>query len=110
MGELRQPSTPFGVANATLEDTIIINKNRQESDYHMVTGPTKNILRQSSTNSNITDTQEPHPTRQETIIVLNIINSQTPSVRLHKQPRKGHEKTQNFLSFTRKTSLLSTAN
>ena len=34
MDELRQPSTPFGVANETLEDTIIINKNRQEADYH----------------------------------------------------------------------------
>ena len=26
--ELRQPSTPFGVANATLDDTILINENR----------------------------------------------------------------------------------
>ena len=29
----------------------------------MVTGPTKNILRQSSTNSNITDSQGPHADR-----------------------------------------------
>ena len=34
MYEPRQPSTPFGVANETLEDTIIINENRQEADYH----------------------------------------------------------------------------
>ena len=33
MYELRQPSTPFGVANKTLDDTIIINENRQEADY-----------------------------------------------------------------------------
>ena len=64
MYELRQPSTTFGVANETLEDTIKIKENRQETDYqimtrgvgladyHMVTGPTKNILRQSSNHSN----------------------------------------------------------
>ena len=38
MYELRQPSTHFGVANETLDDTIIINENRQEADYHMMTG------------------------------------------------------------------------
>ena len=56
MDELRQASTPFGVVNETLDDTIIINENRQEADYHMVTGPTKNILRQSSSKTNITKT------------------------------------------------------
>ena len=34
MDELRQPSTPFGVVNEILDDTIIINQNRQEADYH----------------------------------------------------------------------------
>ena len=34
MHELRQPSTPFGVANVTLDDTIVINENRQQADYH----------------------------------------------------------------------------
>ena len=34
MYELRQPSTPSGAANETLDDTIIINENRQETDYH----------------------------------------------------------------------------
>ena len=39
MYELRQPPTSFGVANETLDDTIIINENRQENaDYHMMTG------------------------------------------------------------------------
>ena len=38
MYELGQPSTSFGVANETLDDTIIINENRQENaDYHMMT-------------------------------------------------------------------------
>ena len=36
MHELRQPSTPFGVANTTLDDTIVINENRQDNtDYHI---------------------------------------------------------------------------
>ena len=60
MYELRQPSTPFGVANETLDDTIIINQIRQEADYHMVTGPSKNILRQSSNSSNTTNTVGPN--------------------------------------------------
>ena len=34
MHELRQPTTPFGLINETLNDTIIINENRQEADYH----------------------------------------------------------------------------
>ena len=61
MGELRQPYTPLGITEDTLDESIIINENRHEkADHHMVTGPTKNILRQSSTNSNITNTQGPH--------------------------------------------------
>ena len=34
MYELRQPSTPFGVVNETSDDTIVMNENRQEADYH----------------------------------------------------------------------------
>ena len=34
MYERRQPSTPFGVVNETLDDTIIMNENRQKADYH----------------------------------------------------------------------------
>ena len=60
MYQLRQPSTPFGVANETIDDTITTNENRQVADYHMVTVPTKNILRQSFTNSNITKTLGQH--------------------------------------------------
>ena len=63
MSDLRQPYTPLGIANETLDETIIINENRQENaDHHMVTVPTKNILRQSSTNSNTTNTIGPHAT------------------------------------------------
>ena len=68
MSELRQPYTPIGIAENTLDETIIIYENRQENadhhmvtgvgiaDYHMVTGPTKNILRQNSNNTNIKNT------------------------------------------------------
>ena len=68
MSELRQLYTPLGIANETLDDTIPINENRQEADYHMmtgglgladdhmVTGPTKNNLRQNSNYTNITNT------------------------------------------------------
>ena len=57
MSELRQPYTPIGIT----DETIIKKENRQENaDHHMVTGPPKNILRQSSTNSNTTNTTGPH--------------------------------------------------
>ena len=52
MRELRQPYTSLGFTNETLDKTDLLNENRQEADYHIVSGPTKNILRQSSTNSN----------------------------------------------------------
>ena len=61
MSELRQPYTPIGITDETLDETIIINENRQENaDHHMVTGPTKNILRQNSSNSNTTNPVGPH--------------------------------------------------
>ena len=35
MSELRQPYTPLGIAEDTLDETIIINENRQErADHH----------------------------------------------------------------------------
>ena len=52
MSELRQPYTPFGVTDDTLDETIIINENRQENaDHHMVTG-----VRQNSSKTNDTNT------------------------------------------------------
>ena len=35
---LRQPATPLGVVNETLDDTIIINGDKPKVDYHVVTG------------------------------------------------------------------------
>ena len=61
MSELRQQYSPIGITAETLDEIIIKNENRQEeADHHMVTGPTKNILRQSSTNSNTTNPVDPH--------------------------------------------------
>ena len=37
MSELRQPYTPVGTANETLDETIIINENRQENADHHIT-------------------------------------------------------------------------
>ena len=35
MSELRQPYTPLGIANETLDEIILINENRQENaDHH----------------------------------------------------------------------------
>ena len=51
-----EKKTTLGIANQTLDETIRINEIRQEyADHHMVTGPTKNILRQSSNNTNNTN-------------------------------------------------------
>ena len=37
MSELRQPYTSIGIANETLDETIIINENRQENTDHHTT-------------------------------------------------------------------------
>ena len=34
ISELRQQYTPFGIANEILDETIILNENRQEADHH----------------------------------------------------------------------------
>ena len=61
MTELRQPYTALGIENETLDETITINKNRQENtDHHMVTGSPKIILKQSSTKSNTIKPIGPH--------------------------------------------------
>ena len=77
VSELRQPYTPLGIAEDILDETIIINENRQErADHHMVTGPTKNILRQSST-----PTPQIHKDHTHKLL-SSILNQQIPSVKL----------------------------
>ena len=34
MSELRQPCTPLGIANGTLDETVLINENGREADHH----------------------------------------------------------------------------
>ena len=41
MDELRQPSSPLGVVNETLNETIIMDENRQQADYHKKTNLSK---------------------------------------------------------------------
>ena len=106
MHELRQPSTPFGVGNVTLDDTIIINENRQEADYHMVAGPTKNILRQSSNNSNTTNTVGPNAEH----LFLEHPEPSDPVNQSAQAIVKLARKTENLQSFIRRTRLLSMVN
>ena len=51
MGELRQPYTPIGIANETLDETIIVNENRQEADHHSITHAGHDQKKQSSDNN-----------------------------------------------------------
>ena len=106
MYELRQPSNPFGVANETLDDKSTINENRQETEYHLVTGPTKNILRHRSNYSNSTNTVGPnaehpfleHPEPPDP--VSQIAQAIEKFVRKNAEPSKFHPK--NTLTFNGK--------
>ena len=44
MGELRQPYTPFEIANETLDETTIIDENRQEADHHKCNAGSRNSV------------------------------------------------------------------
>ena len=37
MSELRQPCTPLGIANGTVDETVILNENGREPDHHTTT-------------------------------------------------------------------------
>ena len=103
MSDLRQPYTSLGIAEDTLEETIILNENRQKrADYHMVTGPTKNILRQSSTNSNTTNTlgQTPLEHPESTDHVSQIAIAIENLARRNTEPQLFHPK--NTLTFNGK--------
>ena len=52
MGELRQPYTPLGIAEDILDETIIINENRQErADHHKASVYTFRKFMSMTTNS-----------------------------------------------------------
>ena len=52
--ELRTPIQPLSIQNIDLNDSVVINEDRAQEDYHMVTGATKPLHRQSSNNTTTT--------------------------------------------------------
>ena len=54
LNELRTPIQPLGIQNIDLNDSLVINEDRTVEDYHMVTGATKPLHRQSSNNKTTT--------------------------------------------------------
>ena len=51
LNELRTPIQPLSMQNIDLNDSVVINEDRTREDYHMVTGATKPLHRQSSNNT-----------------------------------------------------------
>ena len=51
LNELRTPIQPLSIQNIDLNDSVVINEDRTGEDYHMVTGATKPLHRQSSNNT-----------------------------------------------------------
>ena len=54
LNELRTPMQPLSIQNIDLNDSVVMNEDRTREDYHMVTGATKPLHRQSSNNTTIT--------------------------------------------------------
>ena len=53
LNELRTPIQPLSIQNIDLNDSVVINEDRTQEGYHMVTG-TKPLRRQSSNNTTTT--------------------------------------------------------
>ena len=51
LNELRTPIQPLSMQNIDLDDSVVINEDRTQEHYHMVTGATKALHRQSSKNT-----------------------------------------------------------
>ena len=54
LNELRTPMQPLNIQNIDLNDSVVINEDRTQEDYYMVTGATKSLHRQSSNNTKTT--------------------------------------------------------
>ena len=54
LNELRTPMQPLSMQNIDLNDSLVINEDRTQEDYHTVTGATKPLHRQSSNNTTTT--------------------------------------------------------
>ena len=69
LNELRTPIQPLNMQNINLNDSVAINEDRTGEDYHMVTGATKPLHRQSSNNTTTTHNEhliaEPLNTQQD---------------------------------------------
>ena len=58
LNELREPIQPLSMQNIDLNDSVVTNEDRTGEDYHMVTGATKPLNRQSSNNTTTTTHNE----------------------------------------------------
>ena len=54
LNELKTPMQPLNIQNIDLNDSVVMNEDRTQEDYHMVTGATKPLHRQSSNNTTTT--------------------------------------------------------
>ena len=54
LNELRTPMQPLNIQNIDLNDSVVMNEDCTQEDYHMVTGATKPLHRQSSNNTTTT--------------------------------------------------------
>ena len=71
MNELRTPIHSLDVRNIDLNESVVINGDRTGEDYHMVTGATEPLHRQSSNNTTTTHNEhliaEPLNIQQEPV-------------------------------------------
>ena len=71
LNELRTPMQPLCIQNIDLNDSVVINEDRTQEDYHMVTGATKPLHRQSSNNTKTTNNEhliaEPLNNQQDSV-------------------------------------------
>ena len=69
--KLRTPMQPLNIQNMHLDDSVVINEDRIGEDYHMVTGATKPLHRQSSNNTTTTNNEhliaEPLNNQQDSV-------------------------------------------
>ena len=58
MNELRTQMQPLNIQNINFNDSVVINEDRTEEQYHMVTGAIKPLHCQSSNNTTTTTRNE----------------------------------------------------
>ena len=74
MSELRQPYTPVGIANVTLDETIIINGNRQENaDHHNCPYRSETFVHALLQQGKVSRTELSKQTRDRICIIENLL-------------------------------------